>query len=188
MSQMWMSHVTHVNESCPVWVSWLIYMWHSPVWVSWRNPPSFCGNMDVYDRVYSDPPHTATHCNVLQNAATQCSILQHTTTHCNTLQHTATHCNTLQCTAKHCSILQLSFQCMRAGWTPGLPWIQAMGWLRLVGSLKVYVSFAEHSLFHRALLQKRPTILRSLLIVATPHENSLYPLSSSTHIMYIPTP
>ena len=33
-----------------------------------------------------------------------------------------------------------------------------MGWLRSVGSLKLYVSFAEYSLFYRALLQKRPTI------------------------------
>ena len=40
-----------------------------------------------------------------------------------------------------------------------------MGWLPLVGSLKLYVSFAEYCLFHRALLRKRPTILRSLLIV-----------------------
>jgi len=44
----------------------------------------------------------------------------------------------------------------------------AMGRLRFVGSLKVYVSFAEYSLIYRALLQKRPKILRSLLIVATP--------------------
>ena len=44
-----------------------------------------------------------------------------------------------------------------------------MGWLRLVGSLKLQVSFAEYSLFYRALLQKRPIILRSLLIVATPY-------------------
>ena len=44
-----------------------------------------------------------------------------------------------------------------------------MGWLRLVGSLKVYVSVAEYRLFYRALSQKRPIILRSLLIVATPY-------------------
>ena len=44
-----------------------------------------------------------------------------------------------------------------------------MGWLRLVGSLKSYVSFAEYRLFYRALLQKRPIILRRLLIVATPY-------------------
>ena len=37
-------------------------------------------------------------------------------------------------------------------------------WLRLVGSLKLYISFAEHNFFYRALLQKRPVILRSLLI------------------------
>jgi len=43
-----------------------------------------------------------------------------------------------------------------------------MGWVRLVGSLKQQVSFAEYSLFYRALLQKRPIVLRSLLIVATP--------------------
>jgi len=43
-----------------------------------------------------------------------------------------------------------------------------MGWLRLVGSLKLKVSFAEHRLFYRALLQKRPIILKSLLIEATP--------------------
>ena len=41
-----------------------------------------------------------------------------------------------------------------------------MGWLRLLGSFKIYVSFAEYSLFYRALLQKRPIILKSHLIVA----------------------
>jgi len=44
-----------------------------------------------------------------------------------------------------------------------------MGWIQLVGSLKLQVSFAEFSLFDRALLQKRPVILRSLLIVPTPY-------------------
>jgi len=43
-----------------------------------------------------------------------------------------------------------------------------MGWLRLVGSLKLQVFFVEHRLFYRALLKKRPTILRSLLVEATP--------------------
>jgi len=42
-----------------------------------------------------------------------------------------------------------------------------MGWLRPVSSLKLQVSFAEYRLFYRALLQKRPVILRSSLIVAT---------------------
>ena len=44
-----------------------------------------------------------------------------------------------------------------------------MGWLRLVGSLKLQVSLENIGLFYRALLQKRPIILRSLLIIATPY-------------------
>ena len=42
-----------------------------------------------------------------------------------------------------------------------------MRWLRLVSSLQSKVYFAEYRLFYRALLQKRPMMLRSLLIVAT---------------------
>jgi len=38
-----------------------------------------------------------------------------------------------------------------------------------ISRLKLQVYFAEYSLFYRALLQKRPIILRSLLIVATPY-------------------
>ena len=45
---------------------------------------------------------------------------------------------------------------------------KGMGWLRLVGSIKVWVSFVEYSLFYRALLQNRPYISRSILIVSTP--------------------
>jgi len=36
--------------------------------------------------------------------------------------------------------------------------------------LKLWVSFADYRLFYRAVLQKRPSILRSLLIVATQYE------------------
>ena len=42
-----------------------------------------------------------------------------------------------------------------------------MGWLWLVGSLELQVSFAEYSLFYRVLLQKRPIISSSLLVIAT---------------------
>jgi len=52
-----------------------------------------------------------------------------------------------------------------------------MWWLRLVGSLKLQVSFAEYRLFDRAFLQKRPIILRSLLIEATP-----YVYQEDTHV------
>jgi len=36
--------------------------------------------------------------------------------------------------------------------------------------LQIIGLFVEYSLFYRALLQKRPIVLRSLLIVATPYD------------------
>jgi len=44
-----------------------------------------------------------------------------------------------------------------------------MGWLRLVGALKVQVSFAKEPYKRDDILQKRPIILRRILIVATPY-------------------
>ena len=44
-----------------------------------------------------------------------------------------------------------------------------MGWLQLVGSLKLQVSFAKEPYKRDYILQKKPIILRSLLIVATPY-------------------
>jgi len=49
-----------------------------------------------------------------------------------------------------------------------------MGWLRLVGSLKVSVSSAKYRLSYGALWKKRFIMLRSLLIVATPHQEYAY--------------
>jgi len=43
-----------------------------------------------------------------------------------------------------------------------------MGWLHVVGSLKLQVSFAKEPYERADILQKRPVILRSLLIIATP--------------------
>jgi len=39
-------------------------------------------------------------------------------------------------------------------------------WLRLVGPLKLQVSFAEYSLFYRALFQRKPIVLQSCYIYA----------------------
>jgi len=47
-----------------------------------------------------------------------------------------------------------------------------MGWLQVVGSLKLYVSFAKEPYKRDYILQKRPIILRSLLIVATPYKDT----------------
>ena len=45
---------------------------------------------------------------------------------------------------------------------------ECMGWLQLVGSLKLYVTFAKEPYKRKYILQKRPIILRSLLIEASP--------------------
>jgi len=45
-----------------------------------------------------------------------------------------------------------------------------MGWLRLKGSFKLKVCFAKEPYQRDDILQKRPVILRSLLIVATPQQ------------------
>ena len=65
-------------------------------------------------------------------------------------------------------------------------------WLRLVSSLKLQVSLAEHSLFYRALLQKRPMILRSLLLEATQYRGihrispgEWYGVASSSRLLKI---
>ena len=42
-----------------------------------------------------------------------------------------------------------------------------MGWLRFVGSLKLEVSFAKEPYKRDYILQKKPIIFRSLLIVPT---------------------
>jgi len=49
-----------------------------------------------------------------------------------------------------------------------------MGWLRLVGFLKVKVFFAKEPHKRDDILQKRPIILRSLLIIATPYASILF--------------
>jgi len=69
---------------------------------------------------------------------------------------TATHCNTLQHNATH-------WVCIRLIHT-----IPIMGWLWWVGSFKLQVSFAKEPYNRDYILQKRPVIWRSLLIVANP--------------------
>ena len=44
-----------------------------------------------------------------------------------------------------------------------------MGWLRRVGALESLVSFAKEPYKRDDILQKRPIILRSLLIIDTPY-------------------
>ena len=54
--------------------------------------------------------------------------------------------------------------------TKGMQDITNMGWLRLVGFLKIYVSFTKEPYKRDYILQKRPVILRSLIVIATPYD------------------
>jgi len=60
-----------------------------------------------------------------------------------------------------------------------------MGWLRLVGSLKLQVSFAKEPYKKDYILQKRPIILRSLLMVATPYAYARHMEEIQTSCRYI---
>ena len=142
--------------------------------------------------------HTCTHttrpCNTLTHIYTRIAHTQHVctrpahthkqhTTHARCFtRNTLTHNYTIVHTHRFCSKMkvpvlgivenmsgaasldsQMLFECIISN---------TMGWLRLVGSLKLYVSFAKEPYKRDYILQKRPTILRSLLIVATPYQKS----------------
>ena len=65
-----------------------------------------------------------------------------------------------------------------AGTTRCIPLIQiyffAMWWLRLVGASKLKFPFAKEPYKRDYILRKRPIILRSLLIVATPYKTCAF--------------
>jgi len=91
--------------------------------------------------------------------------VKNTATHEHMYTHTHTHAVSSHCYySMNINYMMLYFVLIHRE-------IITMGWLRLVGSLNLQVSSAEYSLFYRVLLQKRPIILRSLLIVATPYMN-----------------
>ena len=72
-------------------------------------------------------------------------------------------------THDHVCVRPLQLVCT-ISWCAGCTTTAAgMGWLRLVGSFKLQVSFTDYRLVYRALLQKSPVILRSLLVEATPY-------------------
>ena len=138
-------------------------------------------------------------CSVLQCVAVCCSALQYVAIewtwsdlHAEVarieLQRFAVCCSALQCVAVCCSCMALPrvaaccsvLQCVAVSWIvcSGVMCVAAvctrsllyMGWLRLVGSLRLKVSFAKEPHKRDYILQKRPIMLRSLLIVATPHQ------------------
>jgi len=131
-------------------------------------------------------------CSVLQCVAVCCSVLQCVAVCCSALHTFIVYiqksalksffiCSVLQCVAVCCSVLQCVTLCCSVLHT-FIVYIQKsaltsfliptshfyMRWLRLVGSLKLYVSFAKEPYKRDDILQKRPIILKSLLIVAIP--------------------
>jgi len=112
-----------------------------------------------------------------------CSVLQCFAVCCSVLQRVAVCCSVLQCVAVCYSVLQCGQNISQTKRILTL-FAHLMRWLRLVGSSKLYVSFAEYSLFYRALLQKGPIILRSLLIVAKGTYNFKEPTNRSHHICH----
>ena len=122
---------------------------------------------------------TNTHTHKLKYTHTQTHIHTHTNTH----TKMRTHIHTLH-THIHTLIHRIHFERKKRRfsikpykhtiskvcvWHSFTEHQYTIGWLRLVGSLKLQVSFADYRLFYRAPLQKRPIILRSLLLVATPY-------------------
>jgi len=68
------------------------------------------------------------------------------------------------------SISHVSIRCLEVDIDELLPVVDiGMGWLHVVSSIKLQVSFAKEPYERDDILQKRPIILRSLLIVATPY-------------------
>ena len=98
---------------------------------------------------------------------TRCLSFRHTHKHANTLSfsvtQTQTHTHMCACI---CSMLHIC----------------SMRWLRLVGSLKLYVSFAKESYRRDYILQYKPLMLRSPLVVVTPYPHHLY----ETHVISSP--
>jgi len=73
--------------------------------------------------------------------------------------HVNASCHTYECVVSQVQMSRAILECVKSH----------MGWLRLVGSLKLQVSFAKEPYKRDYILQTRPIIIRSLLIVATPY-------------------
>ena len=125
-------------------------------------------------------------CSALQCVAVRCSVLQCIAVCCSALQCVAV-CNLMSLVRKAVqrqryllSHLQLLLRCrVHTDFFARLQHAQPdflqndilcdYGMATISRLLKNIGLFAEYGVFYRAFLQKRPTILRSLLIVATPY-------------------
>jgi len=123
MSHIWMSHVTHMNESCNSyeWVTSRIWMSH----VTYMNASYHTHEQKIFHMWMRHVTQMNNHVTLMiESCRKNIGVVRldigtsdrvfskHTYTHtqywchCNTLQHTATHCNTLQHTTTHYKTLQ----------------------------------------------------------------------------------
>jgi len=94
---------------------------------------------------------------------------------CSVLQCVAVCCRELQCGAVCCCVVnKWPFLCMSSYQGVTRVTQEGMRWLQLVASLKLQVSFAKEPYKRDDILQKRPIIVRSLRIVATPYHTKGY--------------
>jgi len=126
---------------------------HTSTHIWWNLPQSYTHTHKL--------THTHAHIHIFDDCISPRafhSIHTHTLSLFLSLSHTHTHALT------HTYVLTHTYKLVKMRQTPYL----YMGWLPLVGSLQLQVSFAKEPYKRDDILQKRPRILRSLLIVATP--------------------
>jgi len=152
----WLIHMCHMTHP---------YVWHDSSICAWKDslirapwPPHMCNMTHSY--VWHDPFICVTwliHM-CLKRLTHMCTMTP------SYVQHDSFICVTwpmLMCDS--CQDILGGMECLRLNDTH-------VGWLRLAGSLKLQVPFAKQPYKRDYILQKRPIISRSLLIVATPYE------------------
>jgi len=158
MSHIWMRHVTRMRESRHTY-EWVM----SHIWMSHVTHMNEVCHTYAWGMSYIWMGHVP----LMNEACHTCAWVMsyiwigHVT-------HVNESCHTYELGMSH--VCMSHIKRMEESWHMYKCVMSRIGWLRLVGSLKSQVSFVEYRLFYGAFWQKRPIILRSLLIVATPYE------------------
>jgi len=172
MSRIWMSHTRQVNAcaGCDIKPS-ISYMSHvTHEWVTSHIWMSHITRMNESCHIYMSH---VTHMNKSRHTCKCLRWLWHHTKYflyesCHIWMSHVTRMN------ESCHIYWRIIPRVLFEYTINAQLMRHMGWLLLVGSIKLQVSFAEYSLFDRALAQKRPIILSILLTEAIPYLSRMH--------------